>query len=733
REAETLAALNHPNIAQIYGLERSAAMPAIVMELVEGPTLADRIRTGPLSLDEALPIARQIADALDAAHGRGIVHRDLKPANVKVTDDGIVKVLDFGLAKAVEPPGEPTSEMANSPTLTAHPTQMGVVLGTAAYMAPEQATGKLVDRRADIWAFGCVLYEMLTGRRAFGGEDVSNTLVGVLGSSVDWTSLPAGTPPAIRTLLRRCLEKDRKRRLADAADARLEIDDALAAPADEPDASPAGQVTASRTSKWLAAAAGLVAGGLLAGLAVWRVPAPAAPLTRFLAAPASGGSIFIASTSPDVAISRDAAHMVVSFSPGGGELAVRARDSLEVTPLAGLRQAFGPFISPDGTWVGFHDYGDGFLKKVSILGGPTVTICEVGASGMRGASWAEDDTIVFGTIASSGLWQVPAGGGEPVEISRADPGTNHVWPEILPGEDAVLFTIASESGFDIALLDLERREHTILIPGGSYPRYAASGHIVYGVSGALRAVGFDLQRRRVTTSSIPVLDNVVTKSSGAADFALARDGSLVYIRGAAADAKRTLVWVDRDGQEEPIEAPPRPYSYPRISPDGSRVALDVRDLENDIWIWDLARERLARLTFDPGTDRTPVWTPTGDRIAFSSERNGGKANLFWQAADGTGTADRLTESVNQQIPMSFNHDGTELIFVENRATWDLMAVSLKDGNRVARPLVQTPFLDWGGEVSPNGRWIAYQSSESGRFDVYVRPFPDVDQGRWQVS
>jgi serine/threonine-protein kinase len=735
REAEALAALNHPNIAHIYGLETGGASPAIVMELVEGPTLADRLRAGRIPLDEALAIARQIAEALEAAHERGIVHRDLKPANVKVTADGSVKVLDFGLAKVIEPIGEGFAEMANSPTLTARGTQMGVILGTAAYMAPEQAKGKPIDKRADLWAFGCVLYEMLTGRRAFEGDDVSDTLASVLKLAPDFDAVPASTPPSIVKLLRRCLEKDRKKRLADAADARLEIDEALAASdADSTQrlrAAPGGVPV--RTTALIVVAA-LIAGGLLAGLAVWTRSSPLDPRpVRFIAVAEPFDVVGLAGNSNDLAIAPDGTKVVLT-APAGGQLAVRDLQTLGTTQLSSVgRMAYGPFISPDGAWVGFNDQSDGTIKRVSILGGPTVEIGPAGGGGVRGASWGEDDTIVFGTVSTSGLWRIPAGGGTPEEISTAAPGVSHAWPDILPGGRAVLFTILAQpvEQSQIALLDLETREHTVLISGGSYPRYVPTGHIVYGVDGALRAVGFDLRRRQVTTSPVPVVDGVLTKASGSADFAVAGNGSLVYLRGTAQGASRTLVWVDRSGREEPLAAPPRAYFYPRLSPDGTRVALDVRDEENDIWIWDLARETMTRLTFDPGLDRMPVWSPTGDRIAFSAQRDVG-SNLYWTAANATGTAERLTDSENEQYTMSFTPDG-EILFVEGRESFDLMAVPVQDTDRRPRALVESSYAEWNGEVSPNGRWLAYQSNESGRNEVYVRPFPDVEGGRWQVS
>jgi serine/threonine-protein kinase len=605
REAQVLASLNHPNIASIYGLEEADGVKALVLELVEGPTLAERLSdvasdssrtsTGPatagfgpaeagphaggatrrrgMPINEALAIAHQIADALEAAHEQGIIHRDLKPANVKIKADGMVKVLDFGLAKLALDPlspvgGEGRGEGASqAPTLTTPAaTRQGIILGTAAYMSPEQARGKPVDRRTDIWAFGAVLYEMLAARRAFEGDDVSDTLATVLKSDPDWSALPEDLPARIRELIRRCLDKNPKKRVRDIGDVLLAMEGAFETPAPQRTDSVAAPV-APHSVGWRQALprmlAALALGGLIAGLVAWRLTLPAPPrVTRLAIATPASDPLSLAPSSQDIAISPDGTR--VAYWAGGGpslgiqgRLAVRSLDQLAVTPLQGNRP-FGPFISPDNAWVGFNDQGDYTLKKVSILGGPPITICPVPA-GMRGASWGPDDTIIFGTALPSGLWRVSASGGEPTELTTPDasvPGQNHVWPEILPGGRAVLFTILAGTieNSQIALFNLDTGEQTVLIPGGSYPRYSPTGHIVYGIGGTLRAVGFDLDRLAVTTTPVPVVDGVVTKDSGAADFDLADNGTLVYVPGRAVGGSRrtrTLVWVDRDGREEP--------------------------------------------------------------------------------------------------------------------------------------------------------------------------------------
>jgi serine/threonine-protein kinase len=743
REAELLASLNHPHIAAIHGLEESNGIRALVMELVEGPTLADRIEQGSIPVDEALPIAKQIAEALEAAHEQDIIHRDLKPANVKVRPDGTVKVLDFGLAKALDPgaASPPSANLTNSPTITspAMMTGVGVLLGTAAYMSPEQARGKAVDKRTDVWAFGCVLYEMLTGKRAFGSEDLSNTLAAVLRDEPDWRLLPADTPAAVRRLLRRCLRKDVKERLHDISDARIEIDEALAAQIDEP-----GQITRMMLpSAWRRvathASTALVASAVV-GAVVWLALRPVIPplrVLRFTITPPSVAALTISGSGRDLAITPDGTR-VVYVGANGSALFVRALDQLDATRLTGLGAPRGPFLSPDGQWIGFVD--GLVLKKVALSGGPAVVLGRIG-SGARGASWGSDNTIVLATSdPATGLQQIPAEGGAPTVLTRpnlAGGEADHLWPEFLPDGEAVLFTITTTTGgldaASVAVLDLRTGTHTILIRAGRHAHYVRSGHLVYAVAGTLRAVPFDLTNRAVIGPPVPVVPEVVMSAYGAADAVVADDGTLVYVPGTGAAAERTLVWVDRQGREEPLMAPVRAYQYPRLSPDGRRVALDVRDQELDIWTWDFIREMPARLTFDPGQDYFPVWTPDGRRLVFSSSRAGVR-NLFWQAADGTGTIERLSESPNAQDPSAMSPDATRLVFKEQspKTGWDLMVLTL-DKQRHVEPLVRTTFDEVNAEISPDGRWLAYQSNESGQNEVYVRPFPDVNGGRWQIS
>ena len=648
REAKVLASLNHPNIGGIHGLEDSGDVRALVLELVEGPTLADRIAKGPIPLDEALPIAKQIAEALEVAHEAGVIHRDLKPANIKVRDDGTVKVLDFGLAKALDP--APHGDPSQSPTLTAAATQMGVIMGTAAYMSPEQAKGKTADRRADIWAFGCVLYEMLTGALPFPGGTVSEVLAEVLKSDPAWDSLPEATPVPVGQVLRRCLQKDPKQRLHDVADLRL----AMAGAFETPGPLRAEAVGAARLQVWqrpMPLAAGVLVLLIATGVAVWTLMRSPVPRVERFAVPLPAGlAVGVSNDASDIAISPDGTRVVYAAgSENSFQFYVRAVNELSATPLQiPDASVYGPFVSPDSAWVGFFDRQANLLTKVSILGGPPVPICRVDEA-VFGASWGAEDMIVFGTESPSGLWQVSSNGGEPVELTTPDQEqgqANHAWPHILPGGRAVLFTILTGGPIDqaqIALLDLDTGDHEVLLPGGSNPHYSPTGHIVYGGGGTLRAVRFDLDRLEVTDPNpVPVLEGVVTKDSGAADFDLARDGSLVWLAGQVTAQHRTALWVDHRGNEVPLDVPEQQHFGPRVSPDGSRLAAHHTNEEGntDVWVSELARPTLSRLTRHPAVDRNALWTPQGDRVVFASRRDG-PWGLFWVAADGSGEPEHL--------------------------------------------------------------------------------------------
>ena len=747
REAQILASLNHPNIAGILHLEETDGVSALVMELVEGETLADRISRGAIPLDEALPIARQICDALEAAHEQGITHRDLKPANIKVTPDGVVKVLDFGLAKLADSAGSRQQaagsvHLTMSPTITspAMMTGVGVLLGTAAYMAPEQAKGRPADKRSDIWAFGCVLYEMLTGKRPFDGEDITEVLGAVVRLEPEWEALPADLAPTLQILLKRCLQKDRRQRIGDISTAQFLLNEPASLVAAL--SGSAAPVIVHPRSLWRRAvftAAAVVVGSVITGTIVWlavRSTTSSPRVTRLTITPPSAAALSIGGSDRDLAITPDGSRLIYVGS-NGTQLFVRALEAIE--PVAIFKGApRAPFLSPDGQWVGFVDETTS-LKKVAMTGGPAVKLADM-ISPSRGATWAPDDTIIFATTSSNtGLQRVSAAGGPASVLTRPDRAlgeASYLWPEMLPGGRAVLFTITAQTGgldsAQIAVLDLQTGARKVLLRGGSHAHYVPSGHLMYAAAGTLRAVAFDPARLETHGTPVPVVPDVLATASGGVDAVVADDGTLAYVSGGGAPAQRqTLAWVDRQGKETPIPAPPRAYRYARLSPDGTRVALDVRDEQNDIWVWDLARHTLTRLTFDPGLNRGGVWTPDGRRIVFSAVRDGGE-NLYWQMADGSGTPEQLTKSERLFFPTSFSPDGTRLVFDRSTPPYDIAVLTL-DGERQIKSLLQTPFNEMSAEVSPDGRWLAYQSNESGRPEVYVRPFPDVNAGRWQIS
>ncbi len=691
REAQVLASLNHPNIATIHGLEETEDTRALVLELVEGPTLAERIAQGPIPLDETVAIASQIADALEAAHEQGVIHRDLKPANVKVKDDGTVKVLDFGLAKALE--ASPGSDPSQSPTLTAAATQMGVIMGTAAYMAPEQAKGKPVDKRADVWAFGCVLFEMLTGRRPFRGDDISTTLARVIDRDPDWDELPASLPPVIPIYLRRCLEKDPKQRVHDVADVRLALAGAFDVPAPPAVERPEPVAAVPQLQVWQrpipAAVAALViaaiAGGMVWGL-VRPAPAPAGTVARFPFILPEGDVMGIAD---GMALSPDGRMLVYAGEREGvQQLFVRRRDQMTVRPLGGTEGARHPFFSPEGAWVGF--FADGSLKKVALAGGPPVTLCAAGGF-LGGATWGPDDTIVFASFDAYALMQVSAAGGEPRPLTAPSEGTFHRWPTFVPGGEAVLYTRGTLDALEVAVVSVDTGAQQTLVQG-SDGTVTASGHLVFGREASLWAVPFDTDQLTVSGEPTPMVEGVQVNQNGWAQYEVADDGTLVYLPTAGDDADQAeLVWVDRvTGDETPLGAPLRAYRSARISPDGTRVAIEIRDQQDDIWVWDLTGGTLTRLTLDAGGDFVGIWTRDSQRVIFSSTRAGLPA-LFWKAADGTGTTDPLGDGEGPRLPMAVAPDGSVVVVGElNEGSVNLITVSLT-GDPVSEDLLVTEF------------------------------------------
>jgi serine/threonine-protein kinase len=736
REARLLASLNHPNIASIYDLEHSDGVQFLVLELVPGETLAERIARGAIPVDEALPLFKQMAEGLAAAHEKGVIHRDLKPANVKVTPEGKVKILDFGLAKAFAEEGLPPAELSQSPTMTREGTRAGVIMGTASYMSPEQARGKVVDKRADLWAFGCVLYEALAGHKAFDGETVTDVLAAIVKSDPNWNALPPPTPNVVRRLLSRCLQKDPNRRARDIADVGLEIEDALNEPSDTVTAD--SGVAKRKLLLW--SVASLAFGTVLAGIAVWHLKRPEpGRVVRLAVTFPTNEEVALEGGGNPLALSPDGSRLVYAArGEGGHQLYLRSLGEPDAAPIPGTEDARNPFFSPDGEWMGF--FAGGQLKKVAFGGGAPVTVCETEAMSVRGASWGADDQIVFSLESPSGLRRVPVGGGIPQMLTtpHSDKGEfSHRWPHVLPGGKAVIFTIETKGGFDeaqIAVQILETGERRILVDGGTDASYVSTGHLVYARAGSLLAVPFDLSRLAVTGHPVQILDDVVTNPpTGAAFYALSNDGSLAYLRGGPVSAERKLVWVDREGNAKPLSEGPGAYVAPRLSPDGSKLAVTIQASNDDVWIYDLARDTLTRLTVEASEDGWSLaWTPKGDRLTFNSDRAGGMS-LFWKPVDGSGLAEQLATSEYVQFPGSWSPDGNWLVFTEGHPiTKNDLWVLPNEGERKPQPWLQTPSQELVARFSPDGRSVAYISDESGRYEVYVRPFPGPGE-KWQIS
>jgi Tol biopolymer transport system component len=735
REAQVLASLNHPGIASIFGFEELDGVHGIVMEMVEGPTLADRLRYGPMPIEEALPIAKQVAEALEYAHERSIIHRDLKPSNVKVTNDGAVKLLDFGLAKVIE--GDSAgSNISSSPTISAGATQAGIILGTAAYMSPEQARGKSVDRRSDIWAFGVLLFEMLTGQPLYGGETTSDILARVIEREPDLSRLPPSTPTRISELIRRCLTKNPRQRLRDIGEARVAIEETVAGRRAAELKPPTATSHRSRGRDLALVGLGLIVGAILAASFFRRDRAPEdrKAVSRFsLFLPAGDVIGFGLDFSPDgSALVYNARHGATT------QLYLRPMDRLPATPLPGTEGALQSFFSPDGQWIGF--FAPGSLKKISVNGGQPVTLCEVRSA--RGGSWAPNDTIVFSPsfVLGSLMW-VSAAGGTPEKLTTLNSQAKevtHRWPEILPGGKAVVYVIgeAKDVGLyeesKIAVERLDTHEKQILPVRGTYPRYSPSGHLLFVRQNRIFAVPFDLARLEVTGPPTPVLDGIAVTQYGIAGYALSSTGSLAYVPGATS-TEGVLSWTDRTGSVEALKAPTRAYFEPHLSPDGQRVAVTIgTGSTTDVWVYEFPRGTLTRLTFD-GHDISPVWSPDGRRIAYAANRSRGW-EILSKLADGSGAEETLIPGQNLfQIPGSWSPDGKYLAYmlVSPETGTDIWILPLA-GDRKPWPLAQTKCNEQQPRFSPDGHWIAYTSDESGRSEIYVQPFPGPG-GKFQVS
>lgn len=737
REAKVLASLNHPNIAQIYGIEGNA----LVMELVEGETL---------KCPAPLEYAKQIAEALEAAHEKGITHRDLKPGNIMVTPDGVVKVLDFGLAFVAQ---EKSGDPMNSPTLTMRATEAGMIMGTAAYMSPEQASGKPVDKRADIWSFGVVLWEMLTGSRLFHGETVSHTLADVLRGPIDFDHLPAGK---IRDLTRRCLTRDVKMRLRDIGDARIVLQEVLAGSEGGTEAIPAPSRSRLSWVSWVVVGVlAVVSGGLL-----YNATRPAAlrPLIRANIVVDDSTPLARAGDGNMLALSPDGARLALTLSGADSKvrLYTRLMNQNQVTALAGTDGASYPFFSPDNQWIGF--FADGKMKKISAEGGAVVTLCD--ARQTRGGSWGDDGNIFAVLSLSGGLSRVPSAGGTPVPVTKLNSGeVTHRWPQVLPGGQAVLFTAgasrANQDDANIDVISLKTGERKTVARGGYNPRYlptssgvspAGGGYLIYLHQSTLFAVPFDPVRLAVTGSPAPILEDVSGSVSSGGDFAFGQNGTFVYLSGKGT-MRWPISWVDRSSKTpsatpsppQPLHAPPGIYYTPRFSPDGKRLAFAIGNGPgDDIWVKDLDRDTPSRLSFLAGTNRWPVWTPDGKNMVFQSD-SPAAPGLYWIRSDGSGEAQRLTKGKPLEYPYSFSPDGKRLAFNQggNGGSQDVFTALIegdaghpKLGN--AELFLGTPFSEVNPAFSPDGRWLAYASDESGSFEVYVRPFPGPG-GRWQIS
>jgi serine/threonine-protein kinase len=744
REAQVLASLNHTNIAHVYGLEDADGTKALVMELVEGPTLADRIVEGAIPLHEALSIAKQVAEGLEAAHEQGIVHRDLKPANIKVRPDGTVKVLDFGLAKAFEGPPEGghnvrdgrsaglQPDLSLSPTITTPAmTQVGVILGTAAYMSPEQAKGRPADKRSDIWSFGCVLYEMLTGRRAFDGEDVGDTLASVIKSDPDWSLLSSSLPPAVRTLVERCLAKDRRKRIGDIAVAQFVLTEQ--ATLNAPAGTRGAFVTPPPLWRRLAPiAAAVVLTGAIAGIVAWRfTPVEPRPVVQF-AITVSDEAL---TSGQPVAISPDGSQIVYAANL---QLHLRSLADTNARPIAGTLNPAAtsrfPVFSPDGRSVAFWSQGDRTIRKIPVTGGVSVPLCEVPFP--MGLSW-EGDWILFGHL--GGISRVSANGGTPEVLATLKANEFGSTPRMLPGGRAVMFSVAqgNTSEFwdtaEIVAQDLASGERKVLVRGGSDARYLPTGHLVYAVSGVLRAMPFDLDGLNVTGGAVPIVIGVQRLSTrivsglaaGNAYYSVSDTGSLIYVPGPVSPFARTgIALIERDGKPKVMSLPPGTYGFPRVSPDGKRIVYGTDDgKEADVWVYELSGQaQPRRLTFGGG-NRFPIWSADGERVAFQSDREGQRA-IWWQRLDGT--AERLTTPNDKDIshlPDSFAPDGRTLSYTERTATSSgLWTLSLTDKKATAFDASTANFAG-RSSFSPDGRWLAYQSYDVGTAGVLVQSFP----------
>jgi serine/threonine protein kinase/Tol biopolymer transport system component len=735
REARTVASLNHPHICVLHDIGQQDGIDYLVMEYLEGETLAERLVKGSLPLEQVLQYAIEISDALDKAHRKGVTHRDLKPGNIILTKTG-TKLLDFGLAKLNQKVA-PATPLSQLPTATHAITAEGSILGTLQYMAPEQLEGKEVDARTDIFAFGAVVYQMNTGSRAFEGKSQASLIAKILETDPPpMISLQPMTPPSLDRAVRRCLAKEPDQRWQTASD----LCEGLKwiAESSSQAAVPRARGSPNRTNWgkrlfWTAAA---LAACAIGGFAVWTVErapeAPPRPVSRLTITLPPGERLALGpNNNPVLALSPNGTYLAyVAIQGGTQQLYVRRLDSLEARHLPGTEGAFDLFFSPDSQWLGF--VAGQKLKKVSVNGDAVVTLADSPALGL-GGSWGDQGKIALGAV--GGIEEVSDAGGTPQPLTHVEMGAAaDAWPEFLPNGVAVLFTMVGSTA-QIAVQSLRSGERRSIAAGGT-PHYAPPGHLVYGHAGTLMAVPFDAQRLTVTGAAVPLVAGVLQSPvTGAAQYSVSPTGSLVYVSGNSQTSRSRLVWVSRNGMEQPLPVPPHVYNDPRLSPDGRTIAIGTQEDGFQIWLIDLSRETLSRFTF-LGNNRVPIWTPDGKHIAFWSDR-AGPISLFWQRSDGSGGLERLRSSDHLDVPMSFSPDGQLLAFVElDPATGGIWVLRMSDSSaksdqvRKAQPFLQTPAT--APRFSPDGRWLAYVSEESGHREVYVQPYPGPG-GKWQVS
>ena len=741
REARTIGGLNHPHICVLYDIGQQDGTDFLVMEYLDGETLAHRLLKGPLPLEQVLQYGTKIADALDKAHRKGITHRDLKPGNVMLTKSG-TKLLDFGLAKLRQEASPDEVSLSNLSTKDDSITAQGTILGTLQYMAPEQLEGRKdeIDARTDIFAFGVVVYEMATGKKAFEGKSQASLIAAILEREPPpMTTLQPMTPPALDRVVKRCLAKDREDRWQSARDICEELKwiSAGGSQISSPQAATTRSIRALGQRALVLVLGALVLVAAVASLATWNLkPAPSAmpkPVTRF-AITLPAGQRLAALDQPAIAISPDGKNIVYVAAQGGTQqLFLRPLESQEAKPIGGTEGAIDPFFSPDSQWIGFFVAGK--LKKVSLNGGAAVPIASAPNPG--GASWSSQGTIALQAImgAGNGLQQVSQEGSTPQPLTKAGGDPNHAWPEFLPDGKALLFVHTPTYGaWNLAQIAVQASAtgDARNLVAGTAAHYAATGHLLFARGGTLMAAPFDAQSLALTGGAVPALEGVVqSNSTGTAQYSVSSTGTLVYVAGGFAESESRLVWVSHNGQEQPLPAAPHNYQFPRVSPDGGRVAVGIAEEEAQIWVYDVSRDTLTRLTFG-GANSTPTWSPDGKRIASASNPAAGQLNLFWRAADGSGDAERLVTNDYLNAPNSFSPDGQLLAFVDNNPETGRDIWVLRMSDRKVQPFLRTPYEDTAPRFSPDGKWLAYSSNESGRREIYVQPYPGPG-GKWQIS